>query len=113
VSSSSDRAFFQNGILRQLSTSERDTLLADAEPVRFPTGSIVAGAGDAISSAYFPESGVICPMNEMATGHQLAMVAIGNDGVIGLGLLFSVPRYRIGSSRLLNRPAIESRSGVW
>lgn len=93
MSSSSDRAFFQNGILRQLSTSERDTLLADAEPVRFPTGSIVARAGDAIASTYFPESGVICPMNEMATGHQLAMVAIGCDGVIGLGPLFSVPRY--------------------
>jgi CRP-like cAMP-binding protein len=32
-------------------------------------------------------------MNEMTTGHQVAMVAVGSDGVIGLGPLFSVPYY--------------------
>jgi len=82
-----------NHILRQLPPAERERLLAACQQVRFQAGSIVARAGDAITSAYFPDSGVICAMNEMTTGHQLAMVAVGREGVIGLGPLFSVSHY--------------------
>lgn len=32
-------------------------------------------------------------VSEMTTGHQLAVTAVGPEGVIGLGPLFSVPRY--------------------
>ena len=82
-----------NHIIRQLAAGEREMLLNDAERVRFAAGTIVARPGDEIWSTFFPDTGVIWSVNEMRTGHQLAMVAVGPEGVVGLGRLFGVGHY--------------------
>jgi CRP-like cAMP-binding protein len=46
--------------------------------------------GDPFKAAYFPEDGVISLISEMTTGHQVAVDAVGSDGVIGLGALFGM-----------------------
>ena len=83
----------KNDILVQLSPGDRETLLADAERIRLPVGGTLARAGDEIGSTYFPDAGVISVISEMATGHQVAVAAIGREGLIGVGPLLSVPRY--------------------
>ena len=82
-----------NHLLLDLSDSDRELLLANAEFRVLPVGHTFARAGDAISSAFFPVTGVISLVSEMTTGHQLAVSAIGPEGVIGLGPLFGIRRY--------------------
>jgi CRP-like cAMP-binding protein len=83
----------RNDILLQLPPGDRDTLLAEAERIRVPAGGTLARAGDDIASTYFPDAGVISVVSEMATGHQVAVAAVGREGLLGLGPLLSVPRY--------------------
>jgi CRP-like cAMP-binding protein len=91
-------AFPKNHILLQLPERERETLLFEAEYVRLPVGRTVARPGDDISWAYFPESGVVSLVSEMTTGHQVAVAAVGPEGIVGVGALLGVPRL---SHRLL------------
>jgi CRP-like cAMP-binding protein len=62
-------------------------LLADAQRVRLPAGSTLARSGDDISSTYFPDAGVISLVREMASGRQVAVAAIGREGLLGIGPL--------------------------
>jgi CRP-like cAMP-binding protein len=82
----------KNDILVRLSPSEREMLLSQAELIKVPRGSTLARAGDEIVSTYFPESGVISVISEMATGHQVAVAAVGREGLVGVGSLLGVPR---------------------
>lgn len=82
----------KNDILVHLPPSEREMLLLQAERIRVPGGSTLARAGDDIVSTYFPEAGVISVISEMATGHQVAVAAVGREGLVGVGALLSVPR---------------------
>jgi CRP-like cAMP-binding protein len=82
-----------NRILRQLGDSDRQTLLEGAERVTLPVGHTFARPGDDITSAYFPDTGVFSLVSEMTTGHQVAIAAIGAEGVIGLASLFGVLHY--------------------
>jgi CRP-like cAMP-binding protein len=72
-------------------------LLAGADYVDLPDGHAVIGAGDRLSSAYFPDTGVIYRISVMTTGHQVAVGAIGCEGMIGAGVLFGVRRSRLPS----------------
>jgi CRP-like cAMP-binding protein len=82
-----------NHILRQLAEDDRQTLLADSDRVSLPVGHTFARPGDPISSAYFPDSGVFSLLSEMTTGHQVAVAAVGAEGVVGLDLLFGVSQH--------------------
>jgi CRP-like cAMP-binding protein len=86
-------AAFDNHILLQLPPADRDALLAEAEYVSLEVGQKFARAGDPIRWAYFPDTGVISLVSEMTTGHQVAVAAIGEEGVVGLGVLFEMPVY--------------------
>jgi CRP-like cAMP-binding protein len=83
----------RNQILLQLPHGDRDALLAGAEYVRLPVGQTIARAGDPITRAYFPDAGVISMISEMTTGHQVAIAALGDEGVVGLAALFEKPIY--------------------
>jgi CRP-like cAMP-binding protein len=87
----------KNHILIQLPASAREALLAEAEHVLVPAGRTFARAGEPISTAYFPESGLISSVSEMATGHQVAVAAIGTEGVLGIEPLLGIMRspYRL------------------
>jgi len=80
----------KNQILLQLAESDRNTLLEHADHVRLPIGHTLARPGDAISWAYFPDTGVVSVVSEMTTGHQVAVSAVGAEGVIGLASLFGL-----------------------
>jgi CRP-like cAMP-binding protein len=83
----------KNQILLQLRDGDRDALLDDAEHGRLPVGDTFAGRGDDTSSVYFPETGVISLVSEMKTGHQVAVSAVGSEGVVGLASVLDVPRF--------------------
>jgi CRP-like cAMP-binding protein len=86
-----------NQLLTQLPDAERDALLSGAHPARLPVGHTILCAGDTMPAAYFPDSGVLAVVSEMATGHQVAVDIVGADGMIGVDALFhtSAPGYRV------------------
>jgi CRP-like cAMP-binding protein len=86
-------AVLGNHILIQLPASDLDAVLSDAEYIELPGGYALARAGDPISTAYFPDSGVISLVSEMTTGHHVAVAAVGSEGVIGVGALFGFRQY--------------------
>jgi CRP-like cAMP-binding protein len=83
----------ENQLLLQLPVRDRDALLLDAKYVSLPVGHTLARANDRVATAYFPDCGVISLVSEMSTGHQVAVAAVGAEGVIGLGPLFGTPQY--------------------
>jgi CRP-like cAMP-binding protein len=82
-----------NDLLRQLSAGTRETLLNGAHYAELSVGRLLSRAGDAIATVYFPDSGVFSLIREMTTGHQMAIAAVGAEGVIGLGALFRMRQY--------------------
>ena len=84
---------FNNHLLTQLPADDRDLLLGGAEYIDLPVGHTFARTGDLISNAYFPDNGVISIVSEMTTGHQVAVAAVGAEGVIGLATLFDLAQY--------------------
>src|SRR5258708_2073063 len=87
----------RNQILQQLPARDCEMLLAGAEYVDLPDAHAFARAGDPISSAYFPDTGVISRISEMTTGHQVAVIAIGREGMIGAGVLFGMRQSPLSS----------------
>jgi CRP-like cAMP-binding protein len=90
---SSSRKEFRNALLRRLPQEDIDLLLGDAAQVQLPVGAVVARKGDAVSAAFFPESGLIAMVRDMESGNSVAIGTVGAEGVFGLGSLFDVPRY--------------------
>ena len=86
-------AALTNHILSHLPAPERTALLKDAEYVVLPAGETVARAGELVSTAFFPETGLISSISEMATGHHCAVTVVGEDGVLGLEPLFNVTHH--------------------
>ena len=86
-----------NQLLTQLSDGDRDSLLSGAHQARLPAGHTILCAGDSMLSAYFPDTGVLSLVSEMATGHQVAVDIVGADGMIGFDALFHTthPGYRV------------------
>jgi len=78
----------KNHILLHLPEQERKYLVDVADRVVLPARSTVARPGDLISSTYFPDDGVLSIVSEMTTGHQVAVAAVGVEGVVGVGPLF-------------------------
>jgi CRP-like cAMP-binding protein len=83
----------QNRLLLKLPIASRETLLNEASYLELPVGRTFARVGDAIATAYFPDSGLFSLISEMTTGHQLAVAAVGAEGVIGLGVLLGMRQY--------------------
>jgi CRP-like cAMP-binding protein len=84
----------KNQILQQLPARDRETLLMESDYLELPFGDTYARAGDRISGVYFPETGVISLVSEMSTGHQVAIGAVGAEGMTGLGTVLGISHYR-------------------
>jgi len=76
-----------------MAADDRGALLADAEYLEVPVGQTLASVGDPISDIYFPDGGVLSMLSTMKSGHQIAVAAVGAEGMIGLGQLFGIARY--------------------
>jgi hypothetical protein len=85
----------ENQLLGQLSAEDRAWLLADAEYIHLAAGRRLASVGDQILAVYLPESGVMSAISEMASGHRLAIAAIGPEGALGVGTVMGQRRYRL------------------
>jgi CRP-like cAMP-binding protein len=83
----------KNHLLLQLPAGTREALLNQAEYIELPVGRTFARAGDPIVSVYFPDSGVLSLICQTTTGHQVAVAAVGAEGVVGLGALFDMRYY--------------------
>jgi CRP-like cAMP-binding protein len=83
----------KNRLLLQLSVGTREALLNEADHLQLPVGRALARVGDAIATAFFPNSGVLSLMREMTTGHEIAVAAVGAEGMIGLGALLGMRHY--------------------
>jgi CRP-like cAMP-binding protein len=80
-------------MLLQLPARDREMLLLESEYLDLPVGDSVARAGDRISTVYFPDAGVISLVSEMTTGHQVAVAAVGEEGMVGLGAVLGISHY--------------------
>jgi CRP-like cAMP-binding protein len=94
-------AGLKNDLLLHLSAGTREALLDEANYGEFPVGRTLARVGDAIATMYFPDSGVLSLISEMTTGHQVAVAAVGAEGVIGLEALFGMRHYSHSSVALV------------
>jgi CRP-like cAMP-binding protein len=72
---------------------ERAALLAEADYTTLPAGHTLAGPGEPVTTAYFPDSGVISWISEMATGHHVAVASVGAEGFVGIGSVIAIPRH--------------------
>lgn len=88
-----------NRILSGLAPEEWVTLREHADYVSFPAGHVIFQAGDPITSAYFPCTGLTAVFAVLPTGDQVAVVAIGTEGLIGtpavLGIDWSPHQIRV------------------
>ena len=86
-----------NQLLTQLSDVDRAALLSGAHQAHLAAGHTILCAGDTMLSAFFPDTGALAIVSEMATGHQVAVDIVGADGMIGFDALFhtSHPGYRV------------------
>jgi CRP-like cAMP-binding protein len=91
--SSASRGGLGNRLLLKLPSSDRESLLTDASYVELPAGRLFARAGDAIATAFFPDAGLLSLISEMTTGHQVAVAAVGADGMIGLPMFLGKRQY--------------------
>ena len=46
--------------------------------------AVISRAGDAIEYVFFPHSGAISLMIDMADGHTVAIAAVGREGAVGI-----------------------------
>ena len=64
--------------------SDLDLLGPELEKVALDQDAVLSRAGDDIEYVYFPHSGAISLMIDMADGHTVATAAIGCEGAVGL-----------------------------
>ncbi len=58
-----------------------------------PAGHTLAAPGEPVTTAYFPDSGVIAWISEMATGHHVAVASVGAEGLVGISSIIGIPRH--------------------
>ena len=73
-----------NRLLAALPASDLDLLKPELEVIALDQDAVISRAGDAIEYVFFPYSGAISLMIEMADGHTVAIAAVGREGAVGI-----------------------------
>jgi CRP-like cAMP-binding protein len=73
-----------NRLLAALPASDLDLLRPELEVIALDQDAVISRAGDAIEHVFFPYSGAISLMIEMADGHTVAIAAVGREGAVGI-----------------------------
>ncbi|ANW01434.1 Crp/Fnr family transcriptional regulator [Bradyrhizobium icense] len=73
-----------NRLLAALPASDFDLLEPELETIALDQDAVLLRAGDAIEYVYFPHSGAISLMIDMADGHTVATAAVGREGAVGI-----------------------------
>jgi CRP-like cAMP-binding protein len=103
----------QNRLLALLEPEARAALLPHLEFVTLPQHRVICESGGVLEHVYFPTSGIVSLLYELANGTSVEVAMAGNDGLVGVHLLMggtttttrAVVRntgcgYRIGSDAL-------------
>jgi CRP-like cAMP-binding protein len=78
-----------NKLLARLPTAEYQRLQARMHPVPLDFKQILYRAKAPIESVYFPNRGTASALTVMENGSAIEVATIGNEGVVGLGLLLA------------------------
>ena len=73
-----------NRLLAALPPADFDLLAPELETVALHQDAVLSQAGDPIEHVFFPDSGAISLMIDMANGQTVATAAIGHEGAIGI-----------------------------
>src|SRR5882672_8924149 len=73
-----------NRLLAALPPADFDLLAPELEKVALDQDMVLSRAGDQIEQVFFPDSGAISLMIDMANGETVATAAIGREGAVGL-----------------------------
>jgi CRP-like cAMP-binding protein len=77
-----------NRILLALPPEVCSEVLQDCRLVEFPSGHVIYRAGQAVDSAYFVNSGLVCLLKNMEDGRSVEVAAVGAEGLLGVLSLF-------------------------
>ena len=86
----------QNEILSKLPAAELATLMAHAEEINCPLRQKLFEQGDPIEVVYFPLTGMVSLVIDLADGRVIEAMTVGREGFVGFPLLNDVgtARYR-------------------
>jgi CRP-like cAMP-binding protein len=73
-----------NRLLAALPPADFDLLAPDLERVVLDQDTVLSRAGDQIEHVFFPHSGAITLMIDMANGQTVATAAVGREGAVGI-----------------------------
>ena len=73
-----------NRLLAALPPADFDLLAPELETVALDQDAILSRAGDQIEHVFFPNSGAISLMIDMANGQTVATAAVGREGAVGI-----------------------------
>jgi CRP-like cAMP-binding protein len=73
-----------NRLLAALPASDLDLLKPELEVIALDQDAVISRAGDAIEYVFFPYSGAISLMIDMADGETVAIAAVGREGAVGI-----------------------------
>lgn len=94
----------QNRLLAALPAEIYECLAPHLELVALPRGLILSEAGTTLAYAYFPISSIVSVLIPMQDGASPEVAVIGNDGVVGIGLL-------MGGAATANSRAVVQSAG--
>ena len=77
-------AELRNRLLAALPRADFDLLAPELETVALVQDAVLSQAGDQIEHVFFPDSGAISLMIDMADGQTVATAAVGREGAVGL-----------------------------
>ncbi len=73
-----------NRLLAALPPADFDLLAPELETVALDQDMVLSRAGDEIEHVFFPDSGAISLMIDMANGQTVATAAVGREGAVGI-----------------------------
>jgi CRP-like cAMP-binding protein len=72
-----------NGLLASLQPADFELLQSDLKPVELAQEAVLFESGDAVDPVYFPYSGIISLVVELAGGEMIEAAMIGHDSMLG------------------------------
>ena len=83
------RTPMQNHLLAALPAAIYERLASHSELVALVRGSAIYEPGAELEYAYFPTSSIVSILSPMEDGASPEVAVIGNDGVVGIALLWA------------------------
>ena len=77
-----------NRLLAALPPADFDLLVPELETVALDQDAVLSREGDRIEHVFFPHSGAISLMIDMADGQTVATAAVGREGAVGILSVF-------------------------